>query len=142
LPNGAAEIPEAGLIGGFCISALLPDNAVERRDGLLFILGGGWSKYNVPQLPCDAIWQVICIANRGVFNLSTARWFQLCLLDPQRLEVSRIAFELPLQVLNGTKSHSLLSIGAPLNSEGLWTLHVQSGGFLLSEIAVSVELVR
>jgi hypothetical protein len=141
LPDGATEISESDLVSGFQISALFPADAAELRDGLLFILGGGWTKYRVPKLPQETVWQVICTANRNAqLNSSAARWLQLCVLDPQGVEVSRIALELPEHALSSTNFHWLVPIGAQLNATGLWTIRVQSGGFLLSQIGVNVEL--
>ena len=62
LPEGVAEISQADLAGGFQISALLLFNAAEMREGLLFILGGGWSSYRVPELPFNVTWPVLCTA--------------------------------------------------------------------------------
>jgi hypothetical protein len=141
LPDGAVEISKADLAGGFQVSSLLSVNAAEIRDGLLFILGGGWGKYSVPKLPFDVIWQFVCTTSWSSLDPFAARWLQLCVLDPQGVEVSRIAFEVPLQVLKDTGSLSFISVGVSLNNEGLWVIRVQSGGFLLSQIGVSVKLI-
>ena len=50
LPDDVAAISSADIADGFQVSTLLLVNAAEIRDGLAYILGGGWSRYNVPAL--------------------------------------------------------------------------------------------
>lgn len=141
LPDGVLEISQADLDGGFQISTLMLLNAAELRDELLFILGGGWSKYYVPALPFDVAWSVLCTATWGILDPSADRGLQLCVLDPQEVEVSRIALVLPSPASSETNRHWLGAIGAPLNSEGRWKVRVQSGEFLLSQVEVGVVVV-
>jgi hypothetical protein len=142
LPDDATEISQTDLAGGFRISTLMLINTVETREGLLFILGGGWEGYKIQQLPHDAIWPVICIASWKVLDTAAPKWLQLCVLDPQGIEVTRIALALPLDALSLTSWCWVVPIGAPLNSEGLWAVRVQSGEFLLSQIEVRVDLIQ
>jgi len=140
LPEGVAAISQADLDGGFEISTLMLASSLEFRGGLMSILSGGWGKYNVPQLPIETIWPYLCTASWRALDSTVARGLQLCLLDPQRIEVSRLALVLPVAAFGGTNYHWPGTIGAPLNSEGSWTLRVQSGNFVLSEIVVNVSL--
>ncbi len=142
LPDGVVEISQADIDGGFQISTLMPANTLESRGGLISILGGGWSTYNVPQLPIDTVWPFLCTSSWHTLDSTAARGLQLCLLDPRGIEVSRIALVLPLESVGGTNYHWTGMIGAPLNSEGRWTLRVQSEEFLLSQIIVNVVLAR
>lgn len=142
LPDGVVEIMEADLSGGFQISTLMLVNAIEFREGLFYILGGGWVRLNVMQLPSDAICNVLCVASWSKIDNTTPRGLQLCLLNPKGVEVSRIAIILWPQYLDGTNMFCHGRIGAPLDCEGQWVLRVQSGGFLLSQIEITVGLIQ
>lgn len=141
LPDGVIEITEADISGGFQISTLMLANAVEFRDGVIYMLGGGWVRWNVMQLPSDAIWNVLCVASWSNIDNTTPRGLQLCLLNPKGVEVSRIAIIVSSQYLDGTNMFYHGCIGAPLDCEGQWVLRVQSGGFLLSQIEITVGLI-
>lgn len=142
LPDGAVEISHADLANGFYVTSLIVANAAEIRDGLLFVLGGGWANYNVSSLPCDAVWQLVCSVNWNALDLPAERWLQICLCDPDGIETSRVAIKPSVEVLEATNTNRLVQIGAPLHKAGLWTLHVQSGGFILSQTGVNVELTQ
>lgn len=140
LPEGVAEISQADLDGGFEISSLMLANVFELRDGCVYMLGGGWATFNVPQLPLDTTWAFLCTASWRALDSTAPRGVQICLLDPHRTEVSRIALVLPLEASRGTNYHWTRVIGAPLNREGRWLIRAQSGEFLLSQIEVNVML--
>jgi hypothetical protein len=140
LPEGAMQISEDDLANGFQISTLLLANAMDFREGLLFIIGGGWNKFQVSTLPCDAVWHVVCTASWKSLEPSASRWLQLCVLDPQGTEVSRIAIEIRTEQMAEQSVHWIRSIGAPIDSVGVWTVHVESGGFVLCQIPVKVML--
>ncbi len=134
-------ISEADLADGFQISTLLAANAVDRREGLLFVLGGGWSTFWPQNLPFDAIWTFICVASWTRLAPGPTRGVQLCLSTPDRREVSRIALPLPSDMAKTCSCSWLCSLGAPLDQEGLWRVSVISGDILLSDIGIRVELL-
>ena len=113
---------------------------MEIRDGLAFILGGGWSRFNVSALPFDAVWPVFCVATWTEIDESVVRGLQLCLSNPGGVEVARILLEVPSGAITDGQWRWLTSIGAPLDREGRWRLHVQSGEYLLSQLDVMVKL--
>ncbi|MEO8115207.1 MAG: glycine-rich domain-containing protein [Phenylobacterium sp.] len=142
LPNGVTAITQADLVGGFQISTLLLVDALDFRDGVIFMLGGGWSSYNVPEFPLNAVWRAVCTATWNAIDTSKARALQLSLVDPQGVETSRVATELSPAALQGLNFHWWPAIAAPLHCEGRWTVRVESGQFLLSQIWVEVALAR
>jgi hypothetical protein len=79
IPDGGVEISESDLAEGFRVSTLMTVNAAEFREGLFYILGGGWGRFEVQELPVDMTWSVLCSVSCG---LVSDRWLQLCLIDP------------------------------------------------------------
>jgi hypothetical protein len=140
LPEGAIEISSNDIDNGFRITTLMAADNAEIREGLLSISGGGWSKFRVERLPTDAIWQVVCVAKWGVIEASAPRGVFLSLLDPSGYELACQALFIPAEGMQHGDRYWTTKIGAVLNAEGLWTLQVHSGGYLLSRITVNVEL--
>jgi hypothetical protein len=140
LADGVAQITQDDLAGGFQISTLMIANAIEAQNGLLYILGGGWSHFTAPTLPFEPIFPVLCTAAWGRLDRSAVRGLNLCLVGPDGTETSRVALELPIEALNETNYSWLTRIGARLTDEGQWTISVQSGDFLLSQIELRVAL--
>lgn len=138
LPGECQPITDADVQDGFHITALLPVNAAEFREGLLFMLGAGWSRYPVQNLPQDAVWKVLCSASWSILSTTHDRGLHLCLLDPQGTEVSRIPLIIAANVIACTNVHWLAHIGAVLNAEGLWILRIQSDELILCETGVTV----
>lgn len=140
IPDDWVTISQSDLDDGFQISTIIAANAFEVRDGLLFILGGGWSKFQVPTLPFDAVWPVLCIATWKNLSPRPTRGVQICLLDPSGQEISRIAMGVPGNLENTSCYFLPVTIGAPLDCAGPWFLRAQSGSFLLAEIQIDVEV--
>lgn len=141
LPDDWVTISEADLLSGFHVSPPIPVNAAQISGDLLFALGAGWSKYAVPVLPVDMIWQVIVIAAWSKdLKPATTRGLNLRLSDPAGAEVSRIALSLVPDNEMQRSRFWCANIGASFDQSGLWRLSIHSGALLLSEFSVSVEL--
>lgn len=139
-PDDWIPISEDDLIDGFQVSTLIIANGVELRDGLLFVLGGGWTTYTVASLPLDAAWPIICRATWTRLSPGHTRGLHLCLSAPDGEEVSRLALDLPEPVGAEDSQTWIRVIGAPLDREGIWRVSVQSGEYLLSAINISVAV--
>jgi hypothetical protein len=140
LPDDWLVVEEDDLRNGFQISILTVANAIEFRDGLFFVLGGGWNEYGVPAVPHETVLPVLCTANWGALSATGTRGLQLCLADPSGVEVSRLALSLPQEALPHGQFMWAQAIGAPLACLGRWTLSIQSGAYLLSRIFLTVKL--
>lgn len=140
LPEDWATISDIDLKSGFQISSLLTANALDFRDGLLYLLGGGWTSLVVPALPFQAIWPVVCIANWETLSPDVTRGLQLCLTGPSGVEVSRLALELPASEVGGNRYVWWQQLGAPLDEAGRWEISVQSGQYSLSRWGIMVDV--
>lgn len=140
LPDDWATITAADLEGGFQVSTLMPFTTCDFYQGRLHILGGAWEAFNVPQVPYDAAWPIICIVGWEKLEPGHMRGLQICLTNPSGEEVSRIAVGLPQAALSGLSYIWPVMIGATFDCEGFWGLHVQSGKYLLSRILIRISV--
>ncbi|MGN6094551.1 MAG: hypothetical protein ACTHOL_19550, partial [Luteibacter jiangsuensis] len=95
LPDDWLPISQADVDGGFHVSALITANAFELREGLLFALGAGWTVFPVATLPTETVWPVACVATWNSLPGSHCRGLQLCVVNPDGQEVSRLVLQLP-----------------------------------------------
>lgn len=139
LPDDWLTISPSDVDGGFHVSTLLTANAFELRDGLLFALGAGWTALNVPILPVETVWPVACIATWKNLIGGHCRGLQLCLVNPEGAEVSRLALHLPSP--DGTENSQtwIQQLGAPLDREGRYRIQLKSGQYLFQEIEIKVS---
>lgn len=140
LPDDWVPVSNVDLVGGFGVTTLMLVNAVDIRDGLLFVLGGGWAKYSIPSVPLDTIWTLVCIASWKSLAQGPTRGLQVCLGNPSGKEVSRVAIGVSPEFQKGSNVHWVVNIGAPLDAPGYWNLSVRSGDLLLAELPVLVEI--
>ena len=137
LPRGIAEVSRKDVNDGFNISALMPVNAAEIRENLLYIIGGSWEHFFVPLTPFDAIWIVIVTA-RWQVNYAGPKGVFLSLLDPLGKETSCVALHIPVETTFEKIRNWVCQIGATFDTEGEWTLRLHSDNILLSEYSVRV----
>ncbi len=143
LPDDWVAISDKDIQSGFRISSLFVANSVETRDGLFFVLGGGWSNFTVPSLPIDAIWRVHASATwRELPNIGKVRGLRIALFNPTGLEVSALLWGIPPEAAEGIGAIWGNGLGAPLTQEGRWIITAESGGNTLSEVAVHVSVGR
>ena len=115
-------------------------SAVEIRDGLFFMLGGDWERFGAPNIPFDAIWPVICTARWEPRQWTVPRGLFLSALRPDGREASRLPLVIPTTVGAEGCYRWVYQLGFKLDIEGVWTLKVHSGSFLLAQIEVRVTV--
>jgi hypothetical protein len=141
IPDDMAQISEADLAGGFSVTTMLLANTIEMQNGLLYTLGGGWETCIVPTFPFDLICRFVCIVGWDALPNNQNRGLQLCMTGPDGKETSRLLLILPVDSLpENSKSYRWANqIGAAVHCAGNWTFHLQSGGYLLSKITLTVQ---
>ena len=117
-------------------------NAAELRDGLLFILGGGWIRYSIPQIPFETVWFVVLGMRWRDISRHQPRGVYLSVINPAGHESSCQAVTITEDSVNAGSGQAVVPIGVALNAKGVWTLRVHSGGFLLAEIGIQVEIAH
>lgn len=142
LPSDWQTITKDDLENGFQISTLLLASAIEVRDGLAYILGGGWSKFTVPTLPFQTSWGCLLIANWIELERSNTRGLQIHLANPSGIEVSCTPLELPSTTEKLDSFKWLVNLPVYLDQQGRWRITATSGELCLAEIACDVHLLN
>ena len=140
IPDDWSGVSIEDIASGLCISTLMLAKAIEWSAGYSYILGGGWNSFSVPALPFNAIWKLICIASWGDLALADTRGLQLRLVDPGGAEVSCLALSLPDDAIPAGSYTWIQDLGAPLTSEGIWNVLIESGGLQLANLPVHIRL--
>lgn len=118
-------------------------NCMEVRDGLLFILGGGWSQFTCAHKPFEAVWPLALqvalwgIPPGGSLDLSVT------VLDPDHKEnfVSRTSLvrgytgSLPVSV-------QILPLKVSISKAGVWKVSVSSSSAELASIPIDVIVTQ
>jgi hypothetical protein len=137
LPEGVSEISKNDIDEGFRVTTLMPVNSAEIRNGLLFVLGGGWEHFDVPTVPINAIWNVVVIA-RWQADYAEPKGIFLSLIDSLGMETSCVALHIPIETIPAKIGLWVCPIGATLDAEGVWKLRLHSGNTLILEYPVRV----
>jgi hypothetical protein len=132
LPEDTVALSSEDIKGGFRITALMAVNAAELRESLLHILGGGWHRFFVSHIPCQAVWTVVCSARWRSLKGNRPRGMFLSLLDPAGREIFCETLFIPAEGEQLGDRHWTRTIGASLDAERTWTLRLHSGEFPLA----------
>jgi hypothetical protein len=138
LPDDAVGLSHEDIRNGFRITTLMPVSAAEFREGVLYILGGGWTRFTVP-IPTDAVWPIVCTARWNTLGGVKRRGIFLSLMHPAGHEVSCQTLIVPAIPAQHGCIHWVYPIGATFDVEGTWLLRVHSGGFTLAEFEIQVQ---
>jgi hypothetical protein len=142
LLGGYNELQLSGTDAALClrVTTLLPCNAAEIRDGLIFVLGGGWNNFPVVVLPIEATWIVLCCARWVPHTRVEGIGFFLALDDPAGKERACQALHLSAAILPGGSAQWLVPIGAQFDVEGTWLLRVYADGQELARFEVTIHV--
>jgi hypothetical protein len=143
LPDGVAEISAVDINEGhFRIATLMALNAAEFRENLLFALGADWDTFSVTSMPSAVVWHIYCTARWRTLPVPGARGMFISLIHPAGHEASRQTLIIPAEVIGAhhfiPAHHFIHQLPATIDAEGVWTVRVHSGGFVLSELDLRV----
>ncbi|MCH9807213.1 MAG: hypothetical protein K0U74_05735 [Alphaproteobacteria bacterium] len=139
LPEGTVELSLTDINDGFRIQSLMAVNGAENRDGLLYVLGGDWTNLKFPMLPTDAQFTVVVSARWRTLNGQSSRGIFLTLTNPLGQEVSCANLIIPSDGLHTCHGQWIHPIGAKFDVEGLWTVTIRSGQFMLATTDIHVS---
>jgi len=120
------------------LSAMLA-NSMELREGLLYILGGGWSRYICPHTPYDTVWPVMIQV--VLWNISQGESLNLSLvvLDPLQKEVLMERIVLIRDYSDSPPVHiRVLPLYVSITKQGLWRVLISSDTQKLADIPIEV----
>ena len=121
-------------------SAFLAD-AAQVRDGLMFVLGGGWDCVTVPELPGTLGGALVIVAEPVVDgSRPTELLFEVIDTDGQprdsaRLQVTIEAADRPLRL-----TRIFYFGGIEVSAAGIWRVTVRSGGVELASVPFRVAV--
>ena len=139
LPVGVAEVTQDDIRAGFRVTTLLPFNFGELREGLFFVLGGGWRSFKAQAWPADVTWTFAVSAQWASQTLTSKKGLFVSIFNPDEYETSRIAIplaEIPSMEPGGCKW--LVPVGCTLDVAGDWKIRAHSDKLILNEISVLV----
>lgn len=125
---------------GLRVSSIWLAEAVRMKNGLIDLWGGGWTFFNVPELPFKAEWPLVgtvCFPE----SASAAR-FEFCatVTDPLGARIASSTFVVSRPDGSVGASNWFVPLNFELTMQGVWSVSVGSGSLKLSEIPIEVVL--
>lgn len=138
LPVGVPEICGNDIDSGLRVISFLTANGLEFNNGLIYILGGGWSKHNVQKLPADVIWLAsIVFAWDEPLSAETVGVY-VTLSNPSDEEVSCVGLSIENASVADGNCQAWCRLGASLDAEGIWTFRVVGAALELTKFKIQV----
>jgi hypothetical protein len=121
------------------ISTMMLANSVEQREGLLYLLGGGWQNLSILNVPSQCTFLVVLIIEADGVEAGTYS-MHLNLSDPGGVERSVVSF--PVEIIEPgevVRIPRFVLITASVHTFGLWRLAVQSDTSTLANLSLAVR---
>lgn len=141
-PEDWVAISQGHVEKGFHATTLMAANAIEIRDGSVFLLGGGIGGINLPTLPADLVLNVLMIFNWETLEPHHTYGVHLCLHNSGGTEVARQAIGIAHSDSNFHGWTHTIQIGAPVSEVGKLKLSLRADSILLAEIVIAVVSVN
>jgi hypothetical protein len=139
-PEGCIEIDARDIENNFRVTTLLLANGFELREGLFFMLGADWTNYPAPCLPFDAVWPVVYSIRWDPREWKEPRVIFLSFLRPDGSEAASHPLVIPTESGLTGVSHGGYGTSVKLDSQGIWSLRLHSGGFMLGLLSIAVTV--
>lgn len=125
---------------GLSVSAFLPVNSVS-IEGLLNVLGGGWSYCPVPQLPHTLRLTFACVVEFGQMAPSTLLRLEIVIKDEQGkvAGTSRVDVAAPETDLLVRRTPCFQRVQCIAESYGVWSAELRSGEIKLASIPIEIR---
>lgn len=140
VPEGCTEIGPSDVESKLTVTTLLIANAVEVREGLLYMLGADWTNYAVPHLPFEVVWPIVYSMRWEPLHWNEPRAIFLSLLRPDGSEAASEPLIISRESGLTGIFRGVHTVSAKLDSEGAWSLRLHSGGLMLSQLPVTVTV--
>jgi hypothetical protein len=126
---------------GFAISFLLLADVAQVRNGLVYLLGGGWEFVEFTHAPFKAEWPLVCCLSMGDLDLGSHIELFAVVRDPTGFQVLQESFVVTRNYVAAVSRPILL---VPLrfsgSKGGVWTVAIASGGVTLAELPIEIRL--
>jgi hypothetical protein len=130
----------ADVENGLRVTVLLAE-VVHLRNGLAYLLGGGWEHVKRPTVPFDDMWPALLTVDFGHLGRDVGLELFAEVRDPAQ----RVVLREPLVVHVGqaraiVRPNLVVALRFTIWTFGIWTVAVTSGDIELAAIAIAVEL--
>jgi hypothetical protein len=137
----ARQVTPVDLDQGLRVLVLSLADCVHVRNGLLNLLSAGWETYDVPRLPWNIRWPLICTLYGGSVDQHTQIAFAAIVVDPEGNKISQEEFF----IHNGTGAlvamhHAVLTLRFAAACAGIWTIAITSGDFELARLPIEIRV--
>jgi len=137
-----AEVTDIDL--GLRVSSLFLANAVNTVNGLLYILGAGWSWCEVQKTPTTLNLNIVCIIETGLIPINTLLRIDYSILDPDGQTHLKSHFDLSVldngDVVRRWNKHVYAMVN--IKKVGIWKIHITSGGQRLFVHEMEIRLPK
>jgi hypothetical protein len=124
---------------GLQVCSIYLAECVHMKQGLLYLLGAGWEHYQVPHLPFELQWPLICSVSLGRFEERVSLEMTFVVTAPTGIVASRQAELLytgePRSVRRPNVMTALKFTAA---EEGIWRISILSGEIPLAEMPIEI----
>jgi hypothetical protein len=134
------QVCAADAESGLRVSVLLAE-CVHIRDGLAFVLAGGWDRVLGSSFPVNAAWPILMTVDFGRAARDVVLEFSIEVRDPKQALVTTerlvVSATEPEAVVVRANVSGVLRFN--LSAPGIWTVSVVSGRMLLATVAVDAR---
>ena len=138
--NGTREAEEVDIKAGLRISTIMLSEVIQLRQGLLFLLGAGWTTYQCASLPFEAYWPLVFSIDLSSVKYGEAIKFHIVVKNPSGSSVLDESFVVPRgstdQIHRPNLFQMLSFTGYQL---GIWTIEIISGQQVLVTHPVEIQ---
>ena len=143
IPSGTREATLADIRNGLLMSALLVAEAFSTSGGLVGMLGGGWEYTQVPQLPIELSWPVLCVFSVGPAVGDVRLACFVVIDDPSGTEISRSPIVMSYDGLRPVAAIPQgLVVRFSAHVAGVWNIKIVSGEFELARMPIEIRMVQ
>jgi hypothetical protein len=135
------------LENGLKISTIFLATSINIVQGLIYVLGGGWGRFNIPQLPCNQQLNLLCVVETGIIPVNTMLRFGYSVEDAEGNTALASHFDLsvvldppPAPPAQVRRFPVICPLPIEINCVGVWRINISSGEILLARHDIEIRL--
>lgn len=139
-PQPRAATP-ADVERGLRVSGMYLANHVEIRDGLVYALSAGWEHQEVPRLPADIRWPLVCAVSFGGVGAEEVIEFRVVTFTPTGDAAAAQHFAVARGDARAVaRPNVLLMVEFHADQAGVWSIAIESGGIELARLPIELRV--
>lgn len=127
---------------GLRVPLLFPADASHVANGLLYVLGAGWTYYQVDHFPCTTTIVLVLMAESGSIDPNVLLGFEVFMADPAgaKHKVGTVDVGVPNAQDAISRANANTADSVSLAGPGVHTISIESGGATFAQYAFEVKL--